>query len=90
VVFPEYYFGQIFEAQQEPEPCLQPEHAAHAAAGNCQGDGAQRLQEGRDRQWARRKQWPSPLFGQSQLAMPRDYVVTSSGCLICRWRGGRR
>jgi creatinine amidohydrolase len=76
VVFPEYYFGQIFEAQQEPgtvayslatQLTLLQETAKEMARNGCKkiiivnGHGG--------------NESLLPLFAQSQLATPRDYVV---------------
>ena len=76
VVFPEYYFGQIFEAQQEPgtvayslgtELTLLQETVKEMARNGCKkvlivnGHGGNNSL--------------LPLFAQAQLATPRDYVV---------------
>ncbi len=76
VVFPEYYFGQIFEARQEPgtvayslstQLTLLQETVNEMARNGCRkilivnGHGG--------------NQSLLPLFGQSQLATPHDYVV---------------
>ena len=76
VVFPEYYFGQIFEAQQQPgtvayslstQLTLLQETVKEMARNGCKkvvivnGHGGNNSL--------------LPLFGQSQLASPRDYVV---------------
>lgn len=76
VVFPEYYFGQIFEAQQEPgtiayslstQLTLLQETAKEMARNGCNkivivnGHGGNNSL--------------LPLFAQSQLATPRDYAV---------------
>jgi creatinine amidohydrolase len=76
VVFPEYYFGQIFEAQQEPgtiayslgtQLTLLQETAKEMARNGCKkivivnGHGGNNSL--------------LPLFAQSQLATPRDYAV---------------
>jgi creatinine amidohydrolase len=76
VVFPEYYFGQIFEAQQEPgtvayslstQLTLLQETVKEMARNGCKkvvivnGHGGNNSL--------------LPLFAQSQLASPRDYVV---------------
>jgi creatinine amidohydrolase len=76
VVFPEYYFGQIFEAQQEPgtiayslstQFTLLQETVKEMARNGCKkvvivnGHGGNNSL--------------LPLFAQSQLATPRDYVV---------------
>ncbi|HZS55550.1 MAG TPA: creatininase family protein [Bryobacteraceae bacterium] len=76
VVFPEYYFGQIFEAKQEPGT------VAYSAALQLE-----LLQETTD-EMARNgckkilivnghggNQYLLPYFAQSQLAKPHDYVV---------------
>jgi creatinine amidohydrolase len=76
VVFPEYYFGQIFEARQQPgtlayslatQLTLLQETVSEMARNGCKkvvivnGHGG--------------NQSLLPLFAQSQLASPRDYVV---------------
>lgn len=76
VVFPEYYFGQIFEAQQEPgtvayslstQLTLLQETTKEMARNGCKkivivnGHGG--------------NESLLPLFAQAQLATPRDYVV---------------
>ncbi len=76
VVFPEYYFGQIFEAQQEPgtiayslstQLTLLQETTKEMSRNGCKkivivnGHGGNNSL--------------LPLFAQSQLATPRDYVV---------------
>ncbi len=76
VVFPPYYFGQIFEAQQQPgtvayslstQLVLLQETVKEMARNGCKkvvivnGHGG--------------NQSLLPLFAQSQLATPRDYVV---------------
>ena len=76
VVFPEYYFGQIFEARQEPgtvayslptQLTLLQETVNEMARNGCRkilivnGHGG--------------NQSLLPLFGQSQLATPHDFVV---------------
>ena len=76
VVFPEYYFGQIFEAQQQPgtiayslstQLTLLQETVREMARNGCKkvlivnGHGG--------------NESLLPLFAQSQLATPRDYVV---------------
>jgi len=76
VVFPEYYFGQIFEAQQQPgtvayslstQLTLLQETVKEMARNGCKkvlivnGHGG--------------NESLLPLFGQAQLATPRDYVV---------------
>ena len=76
VVFPEYYFGQIFEAQQQPgtvayslstQLTLLQETVKEMARNGCRkvlivnGHGGNNSL--------------LPLFAQAQLATPRDYVV---------------
>jgi creatinine amidohydrolase len=76
LVFPEYYFGQIFEAQQQPgtlayslstQLALLQETVKEMARNGCKkivivnGHGGNNSL--------------LPLFAQSQLASPRDYVV---------------
>jgi creatinine amidohydrolase len=76
VVFPEYYFGQIFEAQQQPgtvayslstQLTLLQETVKEMARNGCKkvlivnGHGG--------------NESLLPLFAQAQLAAPRDYVV---------------
>ena len=76
VVFPEYYFGQIFEAQQQPgtvayslgtQLALLQETVKEMARNGCKkvlivnGHGG--------------NESLLPLFAQAQLATPRDYVV---------------
>ena len=76
VVFPEYYFGQIFEAQSQPgtvayslstQLTLLQETVKEMARNGCKkilvvnGHGG--------------NESLLPLFAQSQLATPRDYVV---------------
>ena len=76
VVFPEYYFGQIFEARQEPgtvayslstQLTLLQETVSEMGRNGCRkilivnGHGG--------------NQSLLPLFGQSQLATPHDFVV---------------
>jgi creatinine amidohydrolase len=76
VVFPEYYFGQIFEARQQPgtvayslatQLTLLQETVSEMARNGCRkivivnGHGG--------------NESLLPLFGQSQLASQRDYVV---------------
>src|SRR5664279_5950785 len=76
VVFPEYYFGQIFEAQHQPgtvayslstQLTLLQETVEEMARNGCKkvvivnGHGGNNSL--------------LPLFAQSQLATPRDYVV---------------
>jgi creatinine amidohydrolase len=76
VIFPQYYFGQIFEAQQQPgtiayslatQLTLLQETVKEMARNGCKkvvivnGHGG--------------NESLLPLFAQSQLASPRDYVV---------------
>lgn len=76
VVFPQYYFGQIFEARQQPgtiayslptQLTLLQETVSEMARNGCKkivivnGHGG--------------NNYLLPLFAQSQLASPRDYVV---------------
>ena len=76
VIFPEYYFGQIFEAQQQPgtvayslatQLTLLQETVKEMARNGCKkvvivnGHGG--------------NESLLPLFAQAQLASPRDYVV---------------
>src|SRR5580692_11285181 len=76
VVFPQYYFGQIFEAQQQPgtvayslstQLTLLQETVKEMARNGCKkvvivnGHGG--------------NESLLPLFAQAQLASPRDYVV---------------
>jgi creatinine amidohydrolase len=76
IVFPEYYFGQIFEARQQPgtiayslstQLVLLQETVSEMSRNGCKkivivnGHGGNNSL--------------LPLFGQSQLASPRDYVV---------------
>jgi len=76
VVFPEYYFGQIFEAQQEPgtiayslatQLTLLQETTKEMARNGCKKITIVNGHGGNNSLL--------PLFAQSQLATPRDYVV---------------
>ncbi len=76
VVFPEYYFGQIFEAQQEPGTVayslvrsltLLQETVKEMARNGCKKIVIVNGHGGNNRLL--------PLFAQAQLATPRDYVV---------------
>jgi creatinine amidohydrolase len=76
VVFPEYYFGQIFEAQQQPgtvayslstQLTLLQETVKEMARNGCKKVVIVNGHGGNDSLL--------PLFGQAQLASPRDYVV---------------
>ncbi len=76
VVFPEYYFGQIFEAQQEPgtiayslptQLSLLQETVKEMARNGCKKITIVNGHGGNNSLL--------PLFAQSQLATPRDYVV---------------
>src|SRR5450432_1776927 len=76
VVFPEYYFGQIFEAKHEAGTVaysrdlqlkLLQETVKEMARNGCKKVVIVNGHGGNDSLL--------PLFGQAQLAMPRDYVV---------------
>jgi creatinine amidohydrolase len=76
VVFPPYYFGQIFEAQQQPgtlayslttQLTLLQETVKEMARNGCKKIAIVNGHGG--------NQSLLPLFAQSQLATPRDYVV---------------
>jgi creatinine amidohydrolase len=76
VVFPEYYFGQIFEAQQQPgtvayslttQLTLLQETVKEMARNGCKKVVIVNGHGGNDSLL--------PLFAQAQLATPRDYVV---------------
>jgi len=76
IVFPEYYFGQIFEAQQQPgtvayslstQLTLLQETVKEMARNGCKKVVIVNGHGGNDSLL--------PLFAQSQLATPRDYVV---------------
>jgi creatinine amidohydrolase len=76
LVFPEYYFGQIFEAQQEPgtvayslstQLTLLQETVKEMARNGCKKITIVNGHGGNNSLL--------PLFAQSQLATPRDYVV---------------
>lgn len=76
VVFPEYYFGQIFEARQEP--------GTVAYSAHLQLELLQETVEEMARNGCRKilivnghggNNSLLPYFAQSQLASPRDYVV---------------
>ncbi|HEY2857860.1 MAG TPA: creatininase family protein, partial [Terracidiphilus sp.] len=76
VVFPEYYFGQIFEAQQEPgtiayslttQLTLLQETVKEMSRNGCKKIAIVNGHGGNNSLL--------PLFAQSQLATPRDYVV---------------
>ena len=76
VVFPEYYFGQIFEAQQEPgtvsyslqtQLTLLQETVQEMARNGCKKTLIVNGHGGNN--------YLLPLFIQAQLASPRDYVV---------------
>jgi creatinine amidohydrolase len=76
VVFPEYYFGQIFEARHQP--------GAIAYSARLQLDLLQETAEEMSRNGCKKIVIVNghggnnnllPFFGQSQLASPRDYVV---------------
>jgi creatinine amidohydrolase len=76
VVFPQYYFGQIFEAQQQPgtvayslstQLTLLQETVKEMARNGCKKVIIANGHGGNDSLL--------PLFAQAQLATPRDYVV---------------
>jgi creatinine amidohydrolase len=76
VVFPEYYFGQIFEAQQQPgtmayslqtQLTLLQETVSEMARNGCKKVVIVNGHGGNNHLL--------PLFAQAQLATPRDYVV---------------
>jgi creatinine amidohydrolase len=76
VVFPQYYFGQIFEAQQQPgtvayslttQLTLLQETVKEMARNGCKKILIANGHGGNDSLL--------PLFAQAQLATPRDYVV---------------
>jgi len=76
VVFPPYYFGQIFEAQYEP--------GTMAYSARLQLDLLQETTDGMARNGCKKilivnghggNNSLLPFFAQSQLASPRDYVV---------------
>ena len=76
VVFPEYYFGQIFEAQQEPgtiayslstQLILLQETVKEMSRNGCKKIAIVNGHGGNNSLL--------PLFAQAQLASPRDYVV---------------
>jgi len=76
VVFPEYYFGQIFEAQQQPgtvaysletQLTLLEETVKEMARNGCKKIVIVNGHGGNNHLL--------PLFAQAQLASPRDYVV---------------
>ena len=76
VVFPEYYFGQIFEAQQQPgtiayslstQLTLLQETVKEMARNGCKKVVIVNGHGGNDSLL--------PLFAQAQLASPHDYVV---------------
>ena len=76
VVFPEYYFGQIFEAQHQPgtvayslslQLTLLQETVKEMARNGCKKVVIVNGHGGNDSLL--------PLFAQAQLATPRDYVV---------------
>ena len=88
VVFPEYYFGQIFEAQQQPgtlayslstQLTLLEETVKEMARNGCKkvvivnGHGG--------------NESLLPLFAQAQLATPRDYVAYLFGTAAARGCG---
>jgi creatinine amidohydrolase len=76
VVFPEYYFGQIFEAKHEPGTMAYPAHLQmellQATTDEMARNGCKRIiivnGHGGNSSFL-------PYFAQSQLAAPHDYVV---------------
>lgn len=76
VVFPEYYFGQIFEARHEPGTMAYPTHLQmellQATTDEMARNGCKKIiivnGHGGNSSFL-------PYFAQSQLASPRDYVV---------------
>ncbi len=88
VVFPEYYFGQIFEAQQQPgtvayslatQLTLLQETVKEMARNGCKKVVIVNGHGGNNRLL--------PLFAQAQLASPRDYVVYVFGLPGTRYAG---
>src|SRR5579863_1503934 len=76
IVFPEYYFGQIFEARQEP--------GTIAYSARLQLDLLQETTDEMARNGCKKivivnghggNNHLLPFFAQSQMASPRDYVV---------------
>ncbi|MGA2436719.1 MAG: creatininase family protein [Bryobacteraceae bacterium] len=76
VVFPEYYFGQIFEAKQEP--------GTVAYSAKIQLELLQETTDEMSRNGCKKiiivnghggNTSMLPFFGQSQLSQPRDYVI---------------
>lgn len=76
VVFPEYYFGQIFEAQQEPGTVA---YSAHLQLELLQETTDEMARNGCKKILIVNGHGGNnsllPYFAQSQLAKPRDYVV---------------
>jgi len=90
IVYPEYYFGQIFEARHQPGTIaysarlqleLLQETADEMARNGCKKIIIANGHGGNNN--------VLPLFAQSQLASPRDYVVTSSSRICVRLEGRR-
>src|SRR5260370_1593663 len=80
IVFPEYYFGQIFEARHEP--------GTIAYSGQLQLDLLQETADEMSRNGCKRvivvnghggNDRLLPFFAQTQLEKPRDYVVYVPG-----------
>ena len=76
VVFPQYYFGQIFEAQQEPGTIA---YSLPTQLSLLQETVKEMARNGRKKIAIVNGHGGNnsllPLFAQSQLAAPRDYVV---------------
>jgi creatinine amidohydrolase len=76
VVFPEYYFGQIFEARQEPGTVA---YSAHLQLELLQETTDEMARNGCQKVIIVNGHGGNnsllPYFAQSQLAKPRDYVV---------------
>ena len=71
--------------------CLQPGHAAHAAAGDGERDGAQRLQEGPHRQRTRRQRKPAAAVRAGATGHARATMWSmSSGCRAKMFPDARR
>jgi creatinine amidohydrolase len=76
VVFPEYYFGQIFEAQQQPGTVA---YSAHVQMELLQETADEMARNGCKKILILNGHGGNesllPFFAQSQLAKPRDYAV---------------
>lgn len=76
VVFPEYYFGQIFEAKHEPGTMA---YSAHLQMDLLQETTDEMARNGCKKIFILNGHGGNnhllPFFAQSQLASPRDYVV---------------